>query len=131
MARHVCEARDIFLGKERSMRLDLLELSDNTVQLALDGRLDLEGTQSVEQKFSFAATTKSLGVIVDLSAVTFLASIGIRMLLTAARAQATRGGKLVLAAPQDPVRKVLEAAGIDQLVPILNDVDAARSSVGG
>jgi len=113
------------------MRLDLLELSDNTVQLSLDGRLDLEGTQSVEQKFSFAATTRSLGVIVDLSAVTFLASIGIRMLLTAARAQASRGGKLVLAAPQVPVRKVLEAAGIDQLVPILNDVDAARSSVGG
>ncbi len=113
------------------MRLDLIELSDNTVQLTLDGRLDLEGTQSVEQKFAFASTTKSLGVIVDLSAVTFLASIGIRMLLTAARAQAARGGKLVLAAPRDPVRKVLEAAGIDQLVPVLNDVDAARSSVGG
>lgn len=113
------------------MRLESFELSDNTRQLSLDGRLDLEGTQSVEQKFSFAATIQPLNVIVDLSAVTFLASIGIRMLLTAARAQASRGGKMVLAAPQDPVRKVLEAAGVDQLVPISADVAAARASLGG
>lgn len=113
------------------MRLDSIDLSDNTLQLSLDGRLDLEGTQSIEQKFSFAATVRPLNVIVDLSAVSFLASIGIRMLLTAARAQASRGGKVILAAPQDSVRKVLEAAGVDQLVPITHDLDGARASFAG
>lgn len=113
------------------MRLDQIDLSENTVQLSLDGRLDLEGTQSVEQKFAFAATIRPLNVIVDLSAVSFLASIGIRMLLTAARAQDARGGKVVLAAPQDTVRKVLVAAGVDQLVPIMTDLTDARASVGG
>ena len=39
------------------MRLDSIDLSDNTLQLSLDGRLDLEGTQSIEQKFSFARLT--------------------------------------------------------------------------
>jgi anti-anti-sigma factor len=109
------------------MRLDSIELSENTLQLSLDGRLDLEGTQSI----SFAATVRPLNVIVDLSAVSFLASIGIRMLLTAARAQASRGGKVILAAPQDSVRKVLEAAGVDQLVPITHDLDGARASFAG
>jgi anti-anti-sigma regulatory factor len=53
------------------------------------------------------------------------------MLLTAARAQASRGGKVILAAPQDSVRKVLEAAGVDQLVPITHDLDGARASFAG
>lgn len=112
------------------MQLDSIELSDNTLQLSLDGRLDIEGTQAVEQKFGFATAIRPLNVIVDLSAVTFLASIGIRMLLTAARAQEARGGKVVLAAPQAPVRKVLEAAGVDQLVSLVNDLDTARTSFG-
>lgn len=113
------------------MRLDTLQLSDQTVQIALDGRLDIEGTQAIEQQFSFATTIRPLNVIVDLSAVTFLASIGIRMLITSARAQQARGGRLVLAAAQSPVRKVLEAAGVDQLIPLVEDVGVARASVGG
>lgn len=113
------------------MRLDTLQISDQTVQLALDGRLDIEGTQAIEQSFSFAATIRPLNVIVDLTAVTFLASIGIRLLITAARAQQSRGGRLVLASAQPPVRKVLEAAGVDQLIPLVDDVQAARASFGG
>lgn len=112
------------------MRLDSIEHPDNTLQLSLDGRLDIAGTQAIEQAFSIATTVRPLNVIVDLQAVSFLASIGIRMLLTAARAQQVRGGRMILAAPQLPVRKVLEAAGIDQLVSIVNDIDTARASFG-
>ena len=102
----------------------------NLIRIALDGRLDLQGTQQVEQQFSYRITTAPGKFAVDLSGVTFIASIGIRMLLTAARAQAQRGGKMILISPDGMSRKVLETAGVDQLVPIVADLDEARSTLG-
>ena len=112
------------------MHLQTVDLPGNIVQLNLDGRLDLQGTEAINVKFTYLTTVHAGKYIVDLSQVTFLASVGIRMLLTCARTQASRGGKMVLAAPAPPVRKVLEAAGVDQLVPLLADVEAAKASLG-
>lgn len=109
------------------MRMETIDLPGDIVQLKLDGRLDLEGTQAINDQFWYAATARAKKIIVDLSAVTFLASIGIRLLLTSARAQAKRGGRLILAAPQPSVRTVIEAAGIDQLVALTADVNSARA----
>ena len=105
-------------------------LGGDLTRIALDGRLDLEGTQKISDQFSFRTTTAPGRFAVDLSQVTFIASIGIRMLLTAARAQAQRGGRMVLISPGGMSRKVLETAGVDALVPIVADLDAARSALG-
>jgi anti-sigma B factor antagonist len=112
------------------MNLMQESLGGNLTRIALDGRLDLEGTQKIGDQFSFRTTTAAGRFAVDLSQVTFIASIGIRMLLTAARAQAQRGGRMVLISPGGMSRKVLETAGVDALVPIVADLDAARSALG-
>ena len=64
-------------------------------------------------------------VVVNVAEVPFMSSIGIRTIIVAGRAQKQRGGKFVLAAPQPMVRKVLVTAGIDQLGPLYDTVDAA------
>lgn len=109
------------------MQFESNTLSENVIQLILNGRLDPAGTQLIEHSLSFVTTTQTANIILDLSGVSFLASIGIRLLMTSARGQANRGGKLVLAAPQPLVRKVLETAGIDQLIPLYADVEAAHA----
>jgi anti-anti-sigma factor len=91
--------------------------------------MDLEGTRAIDQKFAFATSTKGLQLAVDLSAVSFLASIGLRTLLTAARAQAGRGGKMVLVAPAGMIRQTLEIAGIDRIVPIVQDWETAQANL--
>ena len=53
----------------------------------------------------------------------------LRTLLTAARAQAGRGGKMVLVAPNDMVRKTLEIAGVDRIVPIVQDWESAQANL--
>ena len=53
------------------------------------------------------------------------------MLLTAARAQAQRGGRIVLVGPDAMGRKVLETAGVDQIVPVFDGLDAARGALTG
>jgi anti-anti-sigma factor len=112
------------------MEFDTHEIDDATTVIQMTGRLDIDGTHAVDNRFAFAAATRKHNVIVDLSGISFLASIGIRMLITNARGQQGRGGKFVLAAPTETVRKVLEIAGIDQLIPLHDTVAAALAAIG-
>lgn len=106
------------------MEFEIKQLSEDVTHIVLNGRLDVEGTLAIEQKFSFATTVRKENFIVDLDQVSFMSSFGIRLLLTAAKAQSHRGGKLILASPQPAVRRVIETAGIDQLIPVVDDVEA-------
>ena len=102
------------------------KVEDGFTMINLDGRMDLAGTTAIDQQFAFETSTQPLRLAVDLSNVSFVASIGLRTLLTAARAQAGRGGKMVLVGPNPDVRNILETAGIDSIVPIFNDWESAR-----
>lgn len=112
------------------MKMTEEALAGDIVRIALDGRLDIDGTGAIDERFSYLTTTRPGRFAVDLSKVSFIASIGIRLLLTAARGQANRGGKLVLVGPDEMGRRVLETAGVDQIVPICRDLDAARGTLG-
>lgn len=99
--------------------------ADGSTRLYLSGRMDVAGVEAVDQQFTALAASHKAAVLVDLSGVDFLASIGIRTLLTSAKAQAHRGGRLVLLAPQTMVESVLATAGVDTLIPIFRDQEAA------
>ena len=107
------------------MQLESSTLPHDIVRLRLSGRLDVPGVQAIDDAYTSATTARKAKIIVDLSEVSFLASIGIRMLLASARTQAKRGGTLLFAAPQPTVRKVIEAAGIDQIAALVEDVESA------
>ena len=117
------------LRELNTMKMTVETLEPPLTRICLEGRMDLQGTQAIDQKFAFATSTKGLKLAVDLSAVSFLASIGLRTLLTAARAQAGRGGKMVLVGPNDMVRKTLEIAGVDRIVPIVPDWESAQANL--
>jgi anti-sigma B factor antagonist len=100
------------------------------VEVKLSGRLDLDGSQKVGDEFALATTKQKARVIVDLSEVDFITSVGIRLLLTTARAQMALGGKLLLAAPQPAVLRVLQTSAIDQLIGVVDDLGSARRIFG-
>ena len=64
-------------------------------------------------------------VIVDLEQVSFLASMGIRTIIMGAKAINLKGGRMVLLRPTPDVEKVLTTTGIDTLISIVHDLDAA------
>jgi anti-anti-sigma factor len=68
--------------------------------------------------------------LVDLSKVTLLASIGIRLLVNNAKAQKLRGGLMVLYQPAGLVEEVLRTTGIDAIIPIAYDMATARGALG-
>jgi anti-anti-sigma factor len=99
----------------------------NTNRIVLDGRLDVAGTQAAEAEFN-AALTSATQVIVDLSKVPFIASLGIRLLVAGAQTCTKLGGKMVLMGPDELSRRILKTTGIDQLVHVANDLDEALAS---
>jgi anti-sigma B factor antagonist len=104
-------------------KIDNVGSSIPCVRLA--GRLDIAGTQAVDLKFTANTSAQRKSVIVDLSGVDFIASIGIRMLVTNAKALSTTGHKMVLLQPQPKVEDMLKSTGIDTIIPIASDLDAA------
>lgn len=111
------------------MNIDAESLDGGIWKINLSGRMDVQGTQEIDVKFSGMTAGQRNAIVVDMSGVDFLASIGIRSLLLNAKAVGQRGGKLVLLNPDAGVTKVLQTAGIDTLVPIFTDLAAARHAV--
>jgi anti-sigma B factor antagonist len=107
------------------------EPNPHTRCLRLSGRLDMKGTGEIEQRFTVLAAADSKHIVVDLSGVDFIASIGMRLLLSCAKAKSNRGGLLVLSAPQALVSEALEMAGIDSLIPTHADEAGALAALPG
>lgn len=111
------------------IKLEAQELNNEIKHIKLVGRLDIQGSSEIETSFATQSACKKEKVIVDLSELDFLASIGIRLLLTTAKAQAKRGGKIVLLNPKPLVEDVLKTAGIDTLIPLYNDIALASEDL--
>jgi anti-sigma B factor antagonist len=99
-------------------------LANNVVRSILAGKLDLAGAQKIDLKFS-AIAGNSKRLLVDLEQVSFLASMGIRTLVIGSKAVQSKGGKMAFFKPSADVAQVLTAAGIDSIIPVFQDLDAA------
>ena len=80
--------------------------------LAVTGEIDLSSAARFAQELIALVGDESDSVRVDLSAVTFLDSSGIRELLAANRQAGTTGTRLVLTNPSSACRRVLEISGV-------------------
>ena len=110
------------------MTIETEASADGIFVAKLAGRMDAQGTQEIEAKFVDQARAQS-SVVVDLHAVDFLASAGIRTLIVVAKAVSKRGGKMVLLNPDPNVAKILEVAGVDSFLPVHRSLDEARRAV--
>ena len=98
-------------------------------RISISGRLDVDGTNSVASQLIELAQAPKKGVVVDLSPLKFLASIGIRALIASATEVKARGGKMVLVVKTgSTVMMSIKATGVDQLVPVFADISDAEKA---
>ncbi len=95
----------------------------------LTGRLDMKGSGEIDLRFTSLTSTNANNVMIDMTGVDFVASIGMRLLLSCAKAKAARGGKMVLFGVQPMVHEALSTAGIDTLIPMLGDESTALADL--
>lgn len=103
------------------------DVDEDLRRITITGRLDMPGTDSVASQLVELTAAPRKGVVVDLSAVKFLASIGIGALIASAKAVQKRGGKMVLVVDEgSTVMMSLEATGVDQLIPVFKSIADAE-----
>ena len=111
------------------MELHYSELDNRIRMLKLVGKLDIVGVGQIETKFAAYSGGDAVRVVVDLSEVDFLASIGIRLLTLTAKSVAMRGGKMALVNPKPDVQHVLDVTGIPAIIPIYPDLNSAEMAL--
>jgi anti-anti-sigma factor len=116
----VSRARWAPRAEGRALNITTTDLPGDIVCIALDGRLDAAGADAIGISFTAATAAQGRPVVVDLSGVSFIASLGIRLLIANARALMQKGVTMVLYGAHEQVASVLRDTAIDQLIPCVD-----------
>jgi anti-anti-sigma factor len=107
------------------MELKAINTDDAYTHIALSGKLDIMGVGEIENKFIGYTAARKKNAVVDISGVTFMGSMGLRLFLSAARSLNLEKKSLILLNPQPLVKEVLETSGIEDTVVIEHDAESA------
>jgi anti-sigma B factor antagonist len=112
------------------MSISFEDVDSDLRRIVISGRLDMPGTDSIAAQLMELTAAPKKAVIVDLSQIKFLASIGIRALISSAKDVQKRGGKMVLVVNKASTAMMsLEATGVDELIPVFGTVADAKKAV--
>jgi anti-anti-sigma factor len=105
---------------------------DGIVVVELKGKIDT-ATAAATERLLYEHSAGARQLVVDLSAVGYLNSAGLRVLVGAGRELQAVGGRLILCAVPSYIKEVLDIAGLSSLFPVcasraeaLASADAAR-----
>jgi stage II sporulation protein AA (anti-sigma F factor antagonist) len=91
----------------------------DTVLIVIEGEIDLANAGFVERQIAAAISNRTMSTAVDLAAVTYVDSIGMRVLFELATRLQTAQIALKLIAPMgSPARRVIEISGLDSVVDV-------------
>ncbi|MDX2186529.1 MAG: STAS domain-containing protein [Opitutaceae bacterium] len=110
------------------MQFTVTKTEDLVTRVVITGRLDLDASLKLENPFAFQVATEGGPVVVDLSGVDFVASMGMRLIVKNARAVQNRGGKLVILATDPNVIEAFKLAGLAEIVPLYSTFEEASAS---
>ena len=96
--------------------------------LPLEGEIDLHVSPRVAESLRTMIERKPARLVVDLSAVSYIDSSGLAVLIEAMQNVEAYGGRFFLAGLQENVRPIFEIARLDQVFIIFPHVDAALAA---
>ena len=102
---------------EASVTVD--SVRDDALAIAVSGEIDMSNAPTVERQILEAIPNDLAEVTVDLSALDYIDSAGLRLLFTVGTRLKTLQIDLVLVVPTDSsVRRMIDLAGLAGLIPI-------------
>ena len=113
------------------MEFQVHDIAPDLAQVVLTGRLDAVGAEALDVPFTASICQIGKNVILDLSAVPFVGSLGIRVLISGARVLKRRGFRIAIYGVSPAVAEVFDIVALDELIPLAPDMAAARSLLAG
>jgi len=113
------------------MKFKVVQQTDSLNHVELQGSLDCEGVQEIGGKFSNMTAVMHTDTLVDMSKVDYVSSLGLGMLVTAAKALKLTGKKIVLVNPQPKVKESILSSGLKQVLVMAADMNEAQTLLQG
>lgn len=102
---------------------------DQTTRIELIGRLDLPGVEQIDAPLTVTIRGGSGDVLFDLNQLSFVGSLGIRLLISSERVLKRAGRKMALFGVQPQVAEVFETVTLGDLIPIAGTEAEAVSTL--
>jgi anti-anti-sigma factor len=103
--------------------------SGQTAVVTAAGDVDLTNAEGLRDALLTALNAGARGLVVDMTATTFLDSAGVTALVRASRRATATEATVRLAVAASPVLRVLSLVGIDQLIQVHPSVTDAVASL--
>jgi anti-sigma B factor antagonist len=110
------------------MAIAIEDIDGGVTKVVLSGQIDIAGAAEIELPLSVVSGSRR-AVVIDLSEVQFIASLGLRSIVVSAKSIMSKRGKVVLLAPQPAVEEVITTSGVDELIAICRDEAEAIAAV--
>jgi anti-sigma B factor antagonist len=108
----------------------MIESKENGVFiLAVDGNLDAEGTQAMEEKVLALLEAGETSLLFDFSQLDYINSSGLRVLVLAYQRLKKASGRVAICGIKDYIQEVFEVSGYDKIFPLFPDRDGAMSGM--
>ena len=107
------------------------KIDGDLVVFQLAGRIDAATSPSVEGAVNTAVGGGTKRVIFDMSAVSYVSSAGLRVILLAAKKANAAGGGMAVFGLQAGVQEVFSVSGFGRIVPITANEAEARTKLAG
>lgn len=91
-----------------SLTIDHLQSTAETVSLALSGTLDSETAPQLDSRLAELVTPETKIVAINMGAVTFISSAGLRVVFKTLKQMKARGGQVSMSQMSRGVKKVFE-----------------------
>ena len=105
---------------------------DSAIVLAPAGRIDHASADAFEaalRPFLAQCRAGTAALVLDLHRLEYISSVGLRVLMMAARQVGTQAGRMVLTGLTPLVREVFEISRFDLVFEIYGDLDSALAGV--
>ncbi len=101
-----------------------------TVVLSVAGEADLHVAPELRDAIASVVEEGASGLVIDLSATTFVDSMALGVLLGAMKRTRERGARMCLVAPRAEVRRVFEITLLDRVLPLYETREEALRAAG-
>jgi anti-anti-sigma factor len=107
-----------------------LDVDGHALIARLSGEIDLSNAEQLGKRIAAATPPESVGVVLDLSDVTYLDSFGVHVIFGLRQVLAERGRALALVVPPDsPALAALQIANVSEGIEITEAVEEALERV--
>jgi len=97
--------------------------------LSVDGNLDAEGTQAMEEKVLALLESGETCLLFDFSDLDYINSSGLRVLVLAYQRLKKASGKVAICGIKDYIQEVFEVSGYDKIFPLFPNRGDALSGM--